>query len=132
VWPQCWNLQGPRGLEQRDLRNLNLGDLKKGPYGGVSPTPQKKLRRQGRSLGRYSSIADSRHGVCFVFVFWVVTWCSVIEIRRRVGGTYCRVLGLACTLTLQMEAVLSSETVIKLHQNTRRHMPERSTLQISV
>jgi hypothetical protein len=42
VWPQCWDLQGPRGLEQRDLRNLNLGDLKKGPNGGVSPTPQKK------------------------------------------------------------------------------------------
>jgi hypothetical protein len=39
VWPQCWDLQGPRGLEQRDLRNLNLGDLKKGPNGGVSPTP---------------------------------------------------------------------------------------------
>jgi hypothetical protein len=32
-----------RGLEQRDLRNLNLGDLKKGPNGGVSPTPQKKI-----------------------------------------------------------------------------------------
>jgi hypothetical protein len=43
VWPQCWDLQGPRGLEQRDLRNLNLGDLKKGPNGGVSPTPQKKV-----------------------------------------------------------------------------------------
>jgi hypothetical protein len=43
VWPQCWDLQGPRGLEQRDLRNLNLGDLKKGPKGGVSPTPQKNL-----------------------------------------------------------------------------------------
>jgi hypothetical protein len=42
VWPQCWDLQGPRGLEQRDLRNLNLGDLKKLPNGGVSPTPQKK------------------------------------------------------------------------------------------
>jgi hypothetical protein len=42
VWPQCWDLQGPRGLEQRNLRNLNLGDLKKGPNGAVSPTPQKK------------------------------------------------------------------------------------------
>jgi hypothetical protein len=42
MWPQCWDSQGPRGLEQRDLRNLNLGDLKKGPNGGVSPTPQKK------------------------------------------------------------------------------------------
>jgi hypothetical protein len=41
MWPQCWDLQGPRGLEQRDLRNLNLGDLKKGPDGVVSPTPQK-------------------------------------------------------------------------------------------
>jgi hypothetical protein len=30
-------------LEQRDLRNQNLGDLKKGPKGGLSPTPQKKI-----------------------------------------------------------------------------------------
>jgi hypothetical protein len=29
-------------LKQRDLRNLNLGSLKKGPNGGVSPPPQKK------------------------------------------------------------------------------------------
>jgi hypothetical protein len=50
VWPQCWDLQGPRGLEQRDLRNLNLGDLKKGPNGGVSPTPPKKILR--RKSGR--------------------------------------------------------------------------------
>jgi hypothetical protein len=42
VWPQCCDLQGPKGLDQRDQRNLNLGDLKKGPNGGVSPTPQKK------------------------------------------------------------------------------------------
>jgi hypothetical protein len=41
MWLQCWDLQGPRRHEQRDLRNLNLGDLKKGPNGGVSPTPQK-------------------------------------------------------------------------------------------
>jgi hypothetical protein len=50
VWPQCWDLQGPRGPEQRDLRNLNLGDLKKGPNGGVSPTPPKK--RIGFVFGR--------------------------------------------------------------------------------
>jgi hypothetical protein len=43
MWPQCWDLQGPRGLEQRDLRNLNLRDLKKGPNGGVSPPPKKNL-----------------------------------------------------------------------------------------
>jgi hypothetical protein len=42
MWPQYWGLQGPRGLEQRDLRNLNLGDLNKGPNGGLSPTQQKK------------------------------------------------------------------------------------------
>jgi hypothetical protein len=41
MWPQYWDLGEPRGLEQRDLRNLNLGDLKKGPNGGISPTPQK-------------------------------------------------------------------------------------------
>jgi predicted transcriptional regulator len=57
VWPQCWDLKGPRGIEQRDLRNLNLGDLKKGPNGGVSPTPQKK---------RYLDMA--RSGCCCVVV----------------------------------------------------------------
>jgi hypothetical protein len=31
-------------LKQRDLRNMNLGDLKKGTNGGLSPTPQKKNR----------------------------------------------------------------------------------------
>jgi hypothetical protein len=31
-------------LKQRDLRNLNLGDLKKGPDGGLSPSPQKNCR----------------------------------------------------------------------------------------
>jgi hypothetical protein len=33
-------LKGRSGLEQRDLRNLNLGDLKKGPNGGLSPPPK--------------------------------------------------------------------------------------------
>jgi hypothetical protein len=55
VWPQCWDLQGPRGLEQRDLRNLNLGDLKKGPKGGVSPTPQKK-KKAGKQKGKASDL----------------------------------------------------------------------------
>jgi hypothetical protein len=31
-------------LKQRDLRNQNLGDLKKGPKGGLSPTPQTKKK----------------------------------------------------------------------------------------
>jgi hypothetical protein len=59
VWPQCWDLQGPRGLEQRDL-----GDLKKGPNGGVSPTPQKKCSRdvqRGRltdSLGSFGRLGE--------------------------------------------------------------------------
>jgi hypothetical protein len=54
VWPQCWDVQGPRGLEQRDLRNLNLGDLKKGPNGGVSPKPHKKKNiRWGEGILRY-------------------------------------------------------------------------------
>jgi hypothetical protein len=44
MWPQCWDLHGPRGLEQGDLRNLNLGDLKKGPNGGVKSHPTKKAR----------------------------------------------------------------------------------------
>jgi hypothetical protein len=57
MWPQCWDLQGPRGLEQRDLRNLNLGELKKGPNGGVSPTPQKKtLELWGDLVGYFSEL----------------------------------------------------------------------------
>jgi hypothetical protein len=52
MWPQCWDLQGPRGLEQRDLRNLNLGDLKKGLNGGVSPTPPKKKQITRRASQR--------------------------------------------------------------------------------
>jgi hypothetical protein len=39
-------LTGTLGLEKRDLRNLNLENLKKGPNGGVSPTPQKKAKQQ--------------------------------------------------------------------------------------
>jgi hypothetical protein len=58
VWPQCWDLQGPRGLEQRDLRNLNLGDLKKRPNGGVSPTPQKK--REGQRRGEVFDVRESK------------------------------------------------------------------------
>jgi predicted transcriptional regulator len=56
MWPQCWDLQGPRGLEQRELRNLNLGDLKKGPNGGVSPTPQKKKNVYRAQLRKFSSV----------------------------------------------------------------------------
>jgi hypothetical protein len=37
------------GLEQRDLRNLNLGDLKKVPNGGVNPT-QKKGNENGNAI----------------------------------------------------------------------------------
>jgi hypothetical protein len=47
-------------------------------------------------------------------------------------ASFSRLLGLACTSPLQMEAVLSSEAVIKLHQNIRRHMREENTLGISL
>jgi hypothetical protein len=33
MWPQCWDYSDLGDLKQRDLRNLNLGDLKKGPKG---------------------------------------------------------------------------------------------------
>jgi hypothetical protein len=33
-------------LKERDRRNLKLGDLKKGPNGGVSPAPQKKKKKK--------------------------------------------------------------------------------------
>jgi hypothetical protein len=64
VWPQCWDLQGPRGLEQRDLRNQNLGDLKKGPNGGVSPTPQKKSVLSA-TVPRTASLEFSLFGLAF-------------------------------------------------------------------
>jgi hypothetical protein len=38
------------GLEQRDVRNLNLWDLKKGPNGGVSPTRKRKRKKKVGSL----------------------------------------------------------------------------------
>jgi hypothetical protein len=75
VWPQYWDLQEPRGLEQRDLRNLNLGDLKKGPNGGLSPTPQKK-----NLVSRYSDCLrvgrpgfNSRQGYDFSIFYSVQT-----------------------------------------------------------
>jgi hypothetical protein len=45
-------------LKQRDLRNQNLGDLKKGPNGGVSPTPPKKSTLV-TGLKSYSMIANN-------------------------------------------------------------------------
>jgi hypothetical protein len=62
VWPRCWDLQGPRGLEQRNLRNLNPGDLKKGPNGGVSPTPQKNcsLKSVAKLDGKFSKLHPQR------------------------------------------------------------------------
>jgi hypothetical protein len=39
-------------LKQRDLSNQNLGDLKKGPKGVLSPAPQKKMG-QGRPRLRW-------------------------------------------------------------------------------
>jgi hypothetical protein len=45
MWPQYWDLQGPRRLEQRDLRNLNLGDLKMDLRGlKFHPTKKKYLK----------------------------------------------------------------------------------------
>jgi hypothetical protein len=65
VWPQCWDLQGPRGLEQRDLRNLHLGDLKKGPNGGVSPTPQKMPLPKHRTQTQNKHIhIPNTHALC--------------------------------------------------------------------
>jgi hypothetical protein len=76
VWPQCWDLQGPRGLEQRDLRNLNLGDLKKVPNGGVSPTPQKN------TFSRYSLILKTKETYTYPFTTFVqichIAWHHIL------------------------------------------------------
>jgi hypothetical protein len=45
MWPQCWDLRDLGDLKQRDLRNLNLGDLKRGP----KSHPTKKIKqREGK------------------------------------------------------------------------------------
>jgi hypothetical protein len=48
-------------LKQRDLRNLNLGDLKKGPNGGVSPTSKKKT--QGSTVTAFCRFLHTHHPV---------------------------------------------------------------------
>jgi hypothetical protein len=56
VWPQCWDLQGPRGLEQRDLTNLNLGDLKKGPKKSVKKRKALTVTDRGGPWGGEASM----------------------------------------------------------------------------
>jgi hypothetical protein len=83
MWPQCWDLQGPRGLEQRDLRNLNLGDLKKGPNGGVSPTPHTKKNYPATFscvLCREQTYSQEQNTTCLVTIITKLE-TAVIRIR---------------------------------------------------
>jgi hypothetical protein len=64
-------------LNKRDLRNLNLGDLKKGRNGGVSPPPPQKKRHE---LSSIAEIVDSSPtqgmDVCIVCIYSVfVLFC---------------------------------------------------------
>jgi hypothetical protein len=79
VWPQSWDLQGPRGLDQRDLRNLNLGDLKKGPNGGISPTPQKKHSTLCCLLSSYLTRLTR-----YIYIYIYICVCVCVCVGRKV------------------------------------------------
>jgi hypothetical protein len=71
-----------------------------------------------------------------------VTPCSLVEVYRRIGGTYCFSLQggnktlagclLGALSPLEMEAVRCSKTPVNFYRTTRRHMPEGSTFRDSV
>jgi hypothetical protein len=130
VWLQCWDLQGPRGLEQRYLRKLNLGDLKKGPNGGVSPTPQQKPCRILHShSGGYEelSLLDS------LVVRWYVTEDFCLQgYNTLLAAWFMLVSCLSYYSTLNMKAIYSSEMSVDFQQITWRYIPEDRTLQINL
>jgi hypothetical protein len=52
-------------------------------------------------------------------VFWVFAPCSLMDIDQRFRGVYC----LHNQGALVMEAVSCSETLVNIHQITRRNIP---------
>jgi hypothetical protein len=74
-------------------------------------------------------------------VFWDITPCSPLEIKRRLGGTHRLHLqgrrinqarnryevGSKQSQTLKMEATCPSETPVDFQRTTRRYIPEEST-----
>jgi hypothetical protein len=58
-----------------------------------------------------------------IAVFWVVPSCSLVEVYQRFRGPCC-----LYHHRLVMEAARTSETVINLHQTTRRYNPEDGRL----
>jgi hypothetical protein len=54
-------------------------------------------------------------------VFWVVAPCSLVDVYQRFRGP-------CCLITLMMEAVRTSETMVNFYQTTRRYNPEDSHL----
>jgi hypothetical protein len=66
-----------------------------------------------------------------IAVFWHVTLCSLVEVHWHFGGIYCLNLwgwggGQASRVTLKMEALHSSETLVNVFQTTWHHIPEDS------
>jgi hypothetical protein len=59
-------------------------------------------------------------------VFWDVAPCSLVDTDRRFRGAYC--LHHQGLITLMMDAVSSSETLVNIYQTTRSNFSEDSHL----
>jgi hypothetical protein len=60
-------------------------------------------------------------------VFWDVTHCSLVEVFQQIY-TRCLLPCLACFLTLKLEPVCSSETLMNFYQTAWHHVLENGTL----
>jgi hypothetical protein len=67
-------------------------------------------------------------------IFREATPCTLLEVYRRFGETYClhlqvrRVGCLARFSTMRIETIHSSETLLNFYQTTRRHIPNEGTV----
>jgi hypothetical protein len=86
-------------LKQRDLKNLNLGDLKKGPNGGLSPTPQINIPG---GEGRPARKADNLTAICdpIVYKMWEPQHLTALWVSTaRYSDTFTFFIFLSSTIT---------------------------------